>query len=694
MADDLSEDFDAFWDDLLLEAQITAEPQQAAFFQLYSRLATENGDCTDLQYTPVRKEGRGGYQVDGIALESERGDLYLAVSDFRSDRELETLNAAPLEEIFNRVRNFCELSVQPAFINGLEETSPAFEAAYLIFEKRAFIKRVRVIVFSNARLATRKKPEAATEWLGVPVVYSVLDFRRYVDIGRAHGGTEPIEIDLAELNSGPLPCLSADSGGGDYQSYLIVMPGDLLARIYGLYGPRLLEQNVRTFLQARTKVNSGIISTIETSPEMFFAYNNGLTATASGIELAALPDGSKGIASIANLQIVNGGQTTASILYARDQRKAKLDTVFVQMKLSVIKPERVEEIVPKISRYANTQNKINEADFFSSHPFHLVMERVSRRLAAPARPGSFSGSKWFYERARGQYKDQQAYGTPAARKKFEVEFPKDQLVDKTDLAKYVTTFDARPNVVSQGAQKCFLEFAERIGKAWETSELSFNDQYFRDCVARTIVFRWTDHMIGSSAWYKEDRGFKAQAVTYTVAWLVDHIRKTRNAELDLSLIWNAQEVPAELAAALEALAPQVSAAIREAPATMKNVGEYCKSQACWASISGREFEYPDQLSGLLADRDRIKEERKAAKATRQVDQGIEFDELLIKLLGKTGPILAFATSRKLLSPQSNAALGRLARGDPMLGAAEKNALKQLFERMQGMGFEFNSPAQH
>ena len=56
------------------------------------------------------------------------------------------------------------------------------------------------------------------------------------------------------------------------------------------------------------------------------------------------------------------------------------------MKLSMVKPDRAEEVVPRISEYANSQNKVNAADFFANHPFHLEMEKMSRRVPAPS-PG-------------------------------------------------------------------------------------------------------------------------------------------------------------------------------------------------------------------------------------------------------------------------------------------------------------------
>jgi hypothetical protein len=686
---DLDEAFGRFWDDLLFEAEASAEPQAAAFFDLYAKLATENGDTLDLTYTPVRHEGRGGYQVDGCALDTERGDLFLAITDFRAGRELETLNAAQTDALFERVRRFCEQAVQPTFINAVEETSPAFEAAWPIYSGQAHIRRIRVIAFSNARLSTRRKPEATGEVLGVPFVCSVLDFARFADISAAKGGLEPIEIDVTALHGAPLPCLPAHSIDGEHASYLVAVPGTFLAEIYGLYGARLLEQNVRTFLQAKTKVNNGIIRTLETQPEMFFAYNNGLTATAAGITTVRMKDGTLGISTIENLQIVNGGQTTASILYASDsqrrERRADLSRVFVQMKLSVVNPDLLEEIVPKISRFANTQNKISEADFFSSHPIHLVLQRISRQLSAPAKPGSLSGSKWFYERARGQYRDKLAYGTAAEKRRFELEFPRDQFIDKTDLAKFEVTFECRPHVVSRGAQKCFLEYAEKVGKAWEVSEAPFNDHWFRGIVAKAIAFRWTDKMIGGSAWYQEDRGYKAQVVTYTVAWLVNHLQ-LQGLELDLNLVWQRQELPAEIGDVLRQLAPQVAATVKDAPPQMKNVGEFCKQQACWAAVAGSTYSFDGSLDGVVVDHSEAVRSRKDAIAAKKMDTDIDFDRVLVTMLADTEPYLAFARSKKLLTPKSDAALRRLTRGDVGLPSSERNALRYMLEKMQSAGF--------
>lgn len=608
--DNLKDAFKNFRDDLIREVHTFGEPEHACFFQRYSQIASENGDCIDLTYTPVRKEGVLSHQIDGYALDDERGELYLGICDFRSDDELQTLNQGQINSLYRNVERFLKSVQDPDYINRLEETSPAFEAAYPIYVRYSLIKRVRVIIFSNARFVARKKSVESQEISGKTFTYNLLDFTRYISILESRNGSEPIEIDLSEINGSPLPCLSAYTGSSKYASYLIVMPGDLLAKIYGLYGPRLLEQNVRTFLQAKTKVNKGIIATLDKSPEMFFAYNNGLTATASDIEIMDLPGSIHAIRLIKNLQIVNGGQTTASILYAKDSKNATLQNVFVQMKLSVLPENMIEEYVPKISRYANTQNKVSEADFFSTHQFHVEMEKISRRLAAPQKDGKFTTTKWFYERARGQYKDQRAKGTAANKKKFDAEFPIDQLIEKTDLAKYELTFDCQPNIVSRGAQKCFMTFAEKIDNAWKDNPNVFNEGYFRESVAKALTFRWTDRMIAQSEWYKEDRGYKAQIVTYTISWFVNHANKNCNMRIDLQQIWNRQDLSDGFKKALELCAPVIANKIKDAPPSVKNIGEYCKLQLCWSAVSSLKINLPLDFKNALIDKTELRQQKR------------------------------------------------------------------------------------
>lgn len=681
MREGLEEEFAEFALELAQRAFEDDVPIRDLLFEAYERVAAENGDCIDLQAT-LREAGGAAPSIDGYAIDSERATLHLALCDMRSGEALETLNAAEITKLKSQVIAFLRLCARGPEIAA----ATGGASAGLIAGALPSIRRLRVVLFSNARLATRRPPEADGEIGGLPAVYNILDFARFSGLRRSGAGNEPVEIVLGDISAEPLVCLPASNADGLYRSFLVAMPATSLAEIYGLYGARLLEQNVRTFLQAKTKVNKGIIRTLREAPEMFFAYNNGLTATAADVATEVLPDGRVVIRAITGLQIVNGGQTTASILYARDKGGADLADVFVQMKLTVVEPARLEEVVPRISRFANTQNRISEADFFSSHPFHVAMEQISRRLMAPPAPGHVSGSRWFYERARGQYRDGLA-GTPAARKRFAAEFPKSQVIDKTDLAKIEMTFAARPHTVCLGAQKCFMAFAEKVAKEWETSPDVFNESWFRSAVARAILFRWTDQLISRADWYRDDRGYKAQTVAYTLAWIVEQARRSGGRQLNLPLIWSLQDVPEELADVIRIVAPLVAAELRKTPEGVSNVGEFAKHQACWATISRMEadVELPETV---LIDAEEAASTRREAIQVRKLDNEIEFETLLAGL----GPaaateILATARRERLLSPRSDAALRRLASGDLLLPPGDRTALRQLLARMVEQGLE-------
>ena len=319
------------------------------------------------------------------------------------------------------------------------------------------------------------------------------------------------------------------------------------------------------------------------------------------------------------------------------------------------------------------------------------MEKISRRLSAPQRPGAFSASKWFYERARGQYKDKVAYGTAAVRKRFQAEFPKDQVIVKTDLAKTELTFECEPDLVSQGAQKCFLNFAGRIGKAWEANPGSFHETYFKDAVAKTIVFRWTDSMVAKSDWYKADRGYKANIVTYSVAWLVSFLEKSAKAQIDLQRIWKNQDLSDELKEALSLCAPAVAAEIKTTPPEMKNISEYAKRQACWAAVSRIELDLRADFRSSTIDSGEARQRTREAAAGKKLDDEVDFDVRIVSLSPHVARIRAFAESRGLLSPKSAAGLAKMAAGRWILTKGEKKALKHLLERLQEAEFAFPAP---
>lgn len=352
-----------------------------------------------------------------------------------------------------------------------------------------------------------------------------------------------------------------------------MIPGVQLAAIYDKWGARLLEANVRSFLQARGKVNRGIRDTIRDEPHMFFSYNNGLSATADAIEVERTDHGLRLTRTI-NLQIVNGGQTTASLHAARKAFAKQLEQVHVQMKLTIVPRKQAEDVVPRISEYANSQNKVNAADFFSNHPFHIRVEELSRKVLARGNEG-YRDTKWFYERARGQYADERGRRTPAERKKFDAEFPRSQFLTKTDLAKVENTWECLPHVVSLGAQKNFVKFASLVAKRWGAEGVSFDELWFKCMIAKAIIFRKTEKLVSSAEWY--EGGYRANIVTYAIAKLVNDVKK-RDMVVDLDAVWRHQGVPDELQSALVAAAIDAQDVITHPPYPIKNASEWAKKR--------------------------------------------------------------------------------------------------------------------
>ncbi|SEH04942.1 AIPR protein [Candidatus Venteria ishoeyi] len=320
-----------------------------------------------------------------------------------------------------------------------------------------------------------------------------------------------------------------------------------------------------------------------------------------------------------NFQIVNGGQTTASLFNAQRNSKADLDGIHVQVKLTIIPPEEAEDIVPKISEYANTQNKVSAADFFSNHPFHLRIEEISRRLWAPSPTGNLRETRWYYERTRGQYANAQSNLTPARKKEFLAIHPRRQMFIKTDLAKFENSWGMMPHIVSLGAQKNFVKFAESVSKKWEKDNRHFNEFYFKKLIAKAILFRTIDRAIMKQSWYG---GYKANIVTYTVAKF-SQILGQKNMCIHFEQIWNKQSISQNMEEFLISMAETINSAIQIPPQGITNVTEWCKRESCWLRIQHIQQDIPEQLKHDLLTKDENKQKESNAKTIQDTDNNIQ-----------------------------------------------------------------------
>lgn len=555
----------------------------------------------------------------------------LVIADYRGEDGIETLTQTEATSHFSRLRAFVSEAVSGLLHPELENSSPAHALAGRVSGHPDLITRFRLFLATDAVLSTRVKDWREESLDGKPVEFHIWDIARFHRVFESRTGRDELTVDFREFVAEGVPCLEASRTGGEYKAYLCVIPGIVLADLYDRFGSRLLENNVRSFLGIRgTKsVNSGIRNTILKQPSMFFAYNNGIAETASQAEVVPAGNGLC-LVQAKDLQIVNGGQTTASLTSSRRNDKAALDGIFIQMKLSVIEPEQAGEIIPLISRFANSQNKVSDADFFSNHPFHIRMETHSRRIWAPAVEGAQHETHWFYERARGQFLNEQAQMSPAEKRRFLQQNPRDQLLIKTDLAKYENAWRRLPNVVSLGAQKNFKNFAEWIDEKWKVSDVEFNEEYFRCIIAKSILWKYTEPMISGQSWYQG--GYRANIVAYTVAKLAQSIDAQGKGQiLDFQFIWNRQRVSDHLQEQLRLIAETVSNVIVDPGRPVENVTEWCKNKLCWERVEKIEIPLLADFRRELVDGDELRGARKDARKMQKTDKGISAQMEILKL---------------------------------------------------------------
>lgn len=641
--------FHDFRQDLLAGAEANSSFLLAEFMDVVSRELTETGFTEGFEFAHYRAQR--GMRVDGYWFNDE-GGLDLFVADFDSRTELASLTRTDVDAAFKRVANFFDASLRKNLAADLEITSPEYGLARQIADRKSLIRHLNLILVSERTLSDRIQALPDTETADIATSFHIWDISRLHRQRSSRSHKEALDLDFEAMFGTGISCLPAHLGTDAYQSYLVVMPGPILSTLYEKFGARLLEQNVRTFLQARAKVNQGIRTTIMTEPGMFFAYNNGITATAQGVETKRTGDGLQ-ITRITDLQIVNGGQTTASLFHTRRKDKADLTNIFVQMKLSVIDSEESEKVVPRISEYANTQNRVQAADFFSNHAYHIRMEEFSRRIWAPAGKGAQRETKWFYERARGQYADAQAKLTPAEQRRFKAENPKPQMLTKTDLAKFENVWDDHPRYVNLGAEKNFARYAARIGKEWDKSSDGFNEAYFKRAVARGIMFRATERIVSAQPWY--NNGYRANIVAYTLAVLGELTRRQEKS-LDFQRVWNAQAISPVLENTIATVASRVNDDLLRPIQGISNISEWAKREACWTRMLEHMDEFadllPDEFDGECLSRDDHLSEKRAARNEQKVDNGIQAQTKVFAIPGAKWIVIHdVLVAKRLLTPK-------------------------------------------
>lgn len=565
---EVSEYRQQFLEELRLRAEHYGTEPEVQFIAKMLENLEDIGELTDAMPMSIEKRGRRGriMAFDAYAYDEADGALILIISDFSNLKDnSSTLTNTRINELYAHMQNFIDESVNGQISDYFDDSDPAINVAKEFRKKigknlaQSEIMRFKFYILSNAVRSQGVKNITQEDFLDRPseLVLWTID-RIYQTF--ASDSSEIIELDTNKFGCPGIPCVKADLGQNrEYDAYLGIIPGRFLADIYIKHGSKLLQGNVRAFLSVRGKVNKGIRETIIKHPESFFTYNNGIAIVARSVEFS--PDG-KRIVHFKDPQIINGGQTTASLANAIIKKEVShnMETLFVPMKLTVLNVdddmseeqiEKYNRITKKISECANSQNAVSEADFFSNHPFHVLMEQLSRKVMAPPVNGKPYQTIWFYERSRGKWEQEQMKMSQSDKNKFCEMHPKSQLIKKEKLAKCLNSVYMNPHQVCQSSAINFSKFATVIEKKYDEDRNSINEDFYRRCVDSVIIFDSLDTLISKAEWYPKG-GNKAQIIPYAISKLFTLIPQDK--DIDWRTIWQKQSLYPELAEELMCIA--------------------------------------------------------------------------------------------------------------------------------------------
>lgn len=625
-----------FIDNLRFDADHEGTDPETQFIEKILERLEDIGELNDPMPMSLEIRGYRGriMSFDAYAYDEADGALCLITSDFSNERDVtETLTNSRISEIVSHMENFIDESVNGNMADYCDDSDPAIIIA------REFCKRIgksmidteilrfKFFIISDKVLSKQVKNVSKEDLLNRPVELNVWTLERFFQTFETNT-SEIIEFDTYDFGCDGIQYLKADLGDDiKYDVYMGIVPGKFLADVYLKYGSKLLQGNVRAFLSVRGKVNKGIRNTIINSPSNFFTYNNGIALVARSVGFSL--DHSK-IVHFRDPQIINGGQTTASLASAiiKKEDKNGMDNLYVPMKLTVLNienemsEEQIEQyngITRKISESANSQNAVSAADFFSNHPFHVIMEKLSKKVMAPPVNGNPYQTIWFYERSRGKWEQEQIKLTYTERKLFCEKNPKRQVVKKEKLAKCLNTIYMNPNQVCQSSAINFSRFATVIDKMYEERRDDINEEFFKKSIDSVIIFDTLDAMIGKASWYPKG-GNKAQITPYTISKLMMLIPKDK--DLDWKTIWQKQTLYPALAEELIKLAYVTHKFLMD-EASGGLVRTISRTQKVWEDFKKVKYELSDQFLALLVPKEETKTEERYAKRAHKFNSEID-----------------------------------------------------------------------
>jgi hypothetical protein len=517
----------------------------------------------------------GGYNVrlSGYAFSEEGDQLDLFVSIYHGEDELRNVTDSETKSIANYCMQFLQKCVEGKLSTTLDQSNDAWQLVMTVEQSYEELDQIRIYVLTDGQVKTRQFK--SREVAGKTIKLEVMDIVRLFNHWQVGKPRDELVVDFDEVAGGPLPCVWIPDEMGEYDYAMTVVPGEALRFLYEKYGNRILEANVRSFLSQTGKVNKGLRDTLREQPERFMAYNNGIVIVTDEVRLGESAIGGPGIAWMKGMQIVNGGQTTASMFFTKKKfPSTELRKVRVPAKIIVLKQtDRAQEemLIADISRYANSQNKVNASDLSANRPFHVQLEKLANTVYCPD-----GYSRWFYERASGSYKVmlEREGKTPTGIKRLKDAIPPARRITKTDLAKYHCAWLQRPELVSLGGQKNFTALMSMIAQDSDNYGDEITVEQYKHFIAQAIFFKAANKIITPLF-----HAFKANITAYTVSaysWLYGE-------NTDLNAIWSNQGIDEGIAQNILPLSHKVSQLLNQS-SQGKMISEWSKKKECWEYV--------------------------------------------------------------------------------------------------------------
>lgn len=526
------------------------------------------------------KVGNANLRLTGFSLSEDMEQLDLFVCLYSDTREIVQISETETKTAAEQCLRFLAKCADGQLAASMHESHDAYAFALTIEQCYSSLEQIRVYVLTD-RVA-KSKNFKSREISGKTVKLEVMDIERLFRHWSEGKPRDELIVNFEDVSGTSLPCVYVPGQIDDYDYALTVINGEALRFIYEKYGPRLLEANVRSFLSSTGKINRGIRDTLKNDPERFMAYNNGIVLVADEIMLGKTSDGGPGIKGLKGMQIVNGGQTTASIYFSKKKfPEINLANVRIPAKIIILKstsPEDEESLVSDISRYANSQNSVKQSDLAANKPFHVEIEKLASSTYCPNGIG-----RWFYERAAGSYNTllTREGNTPAKLKILKTDvIPPARKITKTDLAKYMLTWDRRPDLVSLGSQKNFEKFMDYINTGLDGNPLpmpTISD--FKNMISKAIIYKKTSALVRPMF-----PAFQGNVATYLVAILSE----LYGSKFNFDRVWLNQDISSELRNQLKIWAEEVNNALHKSSGG-RMISEWAKKAECWDAV--KEFKY-------------------------------------------------------------------------------------------------------